>query len=211
MSRMIVPAILTETKEELLRMCNLCASFCDYAQIDIMDGKFVPSKSVTVKDLTGLRLPIENEAHLMVEKPLEWLEAFKEMGTKRVIIHFEINENHEKVISEIKKAGLGAGIAINPDTRINAFKHLLNKVDSVLFMSVIPGFYGSPFIPEVLEKISEFKKMYPKICTGIDGGVKADNIIRIMASGVDYACVGSAILKAKNPETAYLAIRDTNE
>ena len=107
---------------------------------------------------------------------------------------------------EIKGAGLEAGIAVNPLTKISDFKHLMDNVDSVLFMSVVPGFYGSQFIPEVLTKISEFKKLYQEKCTGIDGGVKLDNIARVAATGVDYVCVGSAILKAKDPKAAYLEI-----
>ena len=206
MQKLIVPAILTEEKQELIRMCALCSSFCDYVQIDIMDGKFVQSKSVTVDNLKDLRLPVKSEAHLMVENPLEWLEVFKKIGSKRIIFHFEINEDHEKIITEIKNAGMDVGIAVNPSTKINVFKHLLSIIDSVLFMSVIPGFYGSKFIPEVLTKISEFKRLYPGKCTGIDGGVKLDNITRVAASGVDYICVGSAILKAEDPGAAYLVI-----
>ncbi len=208
MQKMIVPAILTQSKQELMAMCTLCSGFCNYAQIDIMDGKFVSSKSIVINDMSNLRLSIKNEAHLMVEKPLEWLGMFKNLGTRRIIFHFEIKENHEKVIKEIKTAGFEAGIAINPDTKISALEHLLVLVDSVLFMSVIPGFYGSKFIPEVLDKISKFKKLYPEKCTGIDGGLKLDNITRVMASGADYACVGSAILKAKNPKAAYLAFKE---
>ncbi|MFA5270838.1 MAG: ribulose-phosphate 3-epimerase [Candidatus Omnitrophota bacterium] len=206
MKKIIVPAILTEDKQELVRMCALCAGFCSSVQIDIMDGKFVPSKSVTVDDLADLRLSMESEAHLMVEDPLEWLEVFKKIGSKRIIFHFEIKKDHEKIINELKNAGLEAGIAINPSTKISTFSHLLDKVESVLFMSVVPGFYGSKFIPEVLEKIQKFKKIYPQKCTGIDGGVKPDNIARVVRSGVDYICVGSAVLKAEDPKAAYLAM-----
>ncbi|MFA6282300.1 MAG: ribulose-phosphate 3-epimerase [Candidatus Omnitrophota bacterium] len=206
MKKLIVPAILTESKQELIRMCTLCGGFCDYVQIDIMDGKFVQSKSVSAGDLKNLHLPVKSEAHLMVENPLEWLDVFKKIGSKRIIFHFEIKSAHEKIITEIKNAGMEAGIAINPSTEIKTLKHLIEKIDSVLFMSVIPGFYGSKFIPEVLTKISEFKRLYPYKCVGIDGGVKLDNMARVAASGVDYICVGSAILKAENPKTAYLAI-----
>lgn len=211
MRKMIVPAILTESKQELIRMCALCSGFCDFVQIDIMDGRFVPSKSVIVADLTDLKLSVKSEAHLMVEKPLEWLEVFKKMGSKRIIFHFEVEEDHEKIINGIKNAGLQVGIAINPPTEISDFSHLLNKVDSVLFMSVVPGFYGAKFIPEVLEKISKFKKIYPEKCAGIDGGVKPDNIARVEACGVDYICVGSAILKAEDPKAAYLALEKIYE
>ncbi|MFA5337684.1 MAG: ribulose-phosphate 3-epimerase [Candidatus Omnitrophota bacterium] len=203
----VVPAILTDKKEELIDMANNCSKFCDYLQIDVMDGKFVPSKSISVADLKNIRFPVKSEAHLMVTDPLEWVEAFKNAGAHRIIYHFEIQDQHLRIIDKIKKQNLEVGLAINPSTRINDFSFLVDKLDSVLFMSVIPGFYGSKFIPEVLDKIKEFKKIYPSKCAGIDGGVKADNVSTIAQSGVDYVCVGSAILRATNPKDAYLKIK----
>lgn len=205
----VVPAILTDKKEELLDMVNNCSHFCNYVQIDIMDGKFVPSKSISLADLESVRFPIKSEAHLMVTEPLLWIEAFKAAGSHRIIYHFEIENEHSRIIDTIKKQNLEVGLAINPSTKIKDFDFLVNKLDCVLFMSVIPGFYGSKFIPEVLGKIKEFKNLYPDKCAGIDGGVKADNISTIAQSWVDYVCVGSAILKAASPKDAYLEIKDS--
>jgi len=204
----VVPAILTDKKEKLIDMVDSCSKFCDYVQIDIMDGRFVPSKSISVADFKNVRFPIKSEAHLMVAEPLEWIEAFKNAGSHRIIYHFEIPNEHSRIIEAIKKLNLEVGLAINPSTQIKDFSFLVDKLDSVLFMSVIPGFYGSKFIPEVLDKIKEFKKIYPGKCAGIDGGVKAANVSTIAQSGVDYVCVGSAILNAANPKNAYLEIKD---
>jgi ribulose-phosphate 3-epimerase len=168
-----------------------------------MDGEFVPSLSVGRPELGGLKLPLSCEAHLMVSRPLDWFEALGKIGIKKLIYHFEIQAEHKNILSEIKRAGLGAGIAVNPDTKISEFEFLLEGTDSVLFMAVNPGFYGSPFIPGVLEKIKAFKKKFPKVHTGIDGGVKLDNLIEVRDSGVDYICVGSAIFKEKNPRLAF--------
>jgi len=206
--RNVVPAILTDKREELLKMVNDCSNFCSYIQIDIMDGKFVPSKSISVEDLRNISFPVKSEAHLMVEEPLEWLEAFKAAGSSRIIFHFEIQKEYLKIINAIRKQNLEVGIAINPSTRINDFSFLVDKIDCVLFMSVVPGFYGSKFIPEVLDKIKEFKKLHPDKCTGIDGGVKTDNVIAVAQSSVDYICVGSAILKAADPKNAYCKIKN---
>ena len=201
---MIIPALLTSEKKELIGMVKSCANFTNYVQIDIMDGEFVSSKSVEAKDLEGWKSPVGCEAHLMVNDPLIWIEPFKELGAKRILYHFEIEKNHAQIIETIKGAGLEAGIAVNPQTKIDQFKHLIDKVDAVLFMSVNPGFYGAPFIPEVLDKIAEFKQRYPDKITEIDGGVKLDNLLTVKASGVDHICVGSAILKADSPKNAYL-------
>jgi ribulose-phosphate 3-epimerase len=200
---MIVPELLTNNRDELIRMMDLCSEFTDYVQIDIMDGEFVPSKSVDVQDLNGIRSFVRSEAHLMVCDPLIWIDAFKGIGTEKIIYHFEIDANHKEIISRIKAAGLKAGIAVNPATKIEEFGFLTKEVDTFLFMSVNPGFYGAQFIPEVLEKIRSFKGRYPDKIVGIDGGVKFDNLRSIRDSGIDYICVGSAILKNPDPKKAY--------
>jgi len=205
---MIIPALLTDCAKELEFMLNECKKFTDYVQIDIMDGKFVPSKSIGPKELKTLKPIIGCEAHLMVEDPLTWIEPFRAIGANRVIYHFEINRDHSKIISKLKENGFSVGIAVNPSTAISEFSHLGEAIDTVLFMSVNPGFYGAPFIPQVLSKIKEFKSKFPKKLVGIDGGVKFDNLSVIKATGVDYICVGSAILKAEDKGQAYQRFLD---
>jgi len=205
---MIVPALLTDCAKELVFMLKECKKFTDYVQIDIMDGKFVSSKSIGPKELKTLKPIISCEAHLMVEDPLDWIEPFKAIGANRIIYQFEIKNDHTKVISKLKENNFSVGIAINPSTAISEFKHLIEDIDTVLFMSVNPGFYGAPFIPEVLDKIKEFKSEFPDKLAGIDGGVKFDNVNMIKATGVDYICVGSAILKAENKKQAYQRFLD---
>lgn len=200
---MIIPAILTDKCQTLIEMVNVCKEFTDYVQIDIMDGIFVPSRSITVKDLNGLALSVKSEAHLMVKEPLKWLEAFKRLGSQRIIYHFEIKAHHPTIIEAIRKMRFEVGLAINPRTTITDIQSLVDKVDMVLFMSVNPGFYGAQFLPEVLKKIKEFKKFFPDKIVGIDGGIKLDNIRRVWGVGIDYIYVGSAILKSKNPKDAY--------
>ncbi len=200
---MIVPALLTDNREELRRMVNLCAGFTDYVQIDIMDGEFVPSRSIGPQDLENWRPSTRCEAHLMVNDPLRWLEPFRRIGINRIIYHFEIERDHLEIISKLREMNMEVGIAVNPSTSLDSLEFLVEKADTFLFLSVDPGFYGSPFIPEVLEKVRDFKNKYPQKMTGIDGGIKLDNVLNAKDAGADYACVGSAILKTKNPEDAY--------
>jgi ribulose-phosphate 3-epimerase len=96
-----------------------------------------------------------------------------------------------------------AGIAINPETPVSLLYPLTDMLDSVLFMSVHPGFYGSTFIPEVLDKITEFHRLHPRIETGIDGGIKENNISLVAGTGVNSICVGSAIFCRKDPAAGY--------
>ncbi len=200
---MIVPALLTSDRREFTDMIKTCAEFTDYVQIDIMDGEFVPSKSIGIVDLEGFKAPLRCEAHLMVLDPVAWIKPFKNIGAERIVYHFESSKNHLEVISKIRESGLGAGIAINPPTSIAEFEFLAEEVDTVLFMSVNPGFYGSAFMPEVLAKIRAFKDKYPQKEAGIDGGIKLDKMIAVKKTGLDYICVGSAILKSNNPGQAY--------
>ena len=204
----IVPALLTDSKQQFNKMLEACTSFADLVQIDIMDGVFVPSTSIGPQDIESASTSIKSEAHLMVADPLSWLKPFKSLGTERIIYHFEIDTDHTKIIESIRSEGFRVGIAVNPPTSIEEFEKFVGLIDSVLFMSVNPGFYGAPFIPEVLDKIRAFKGKYPDKLTGIDGGVKLDNVCAVADSGVDYICVGSAILKAKDPSLAHKQISE---
>ncbi|HAS04326.1 MAG TPA: ribulose-phosphate 3-epimerase [Dehalococcoidia bacterium] len=199
----IVPAILTDNAEALGKMLYLSQLFTDFVQIDIMDGLFVSSKSITVVDISAIKTTLRWEAHLMVNKPEKYIDDFAKAGADQIIFHYEATEIPDKIINMIHNVGLRAGIAVNPDTEIMALDSLVNKLDSVLFMSVIPGFYGSKFIPEVLNKISDFCNKYPNIPVGIDGGIKENNIETVAKSRVSYICVGSAVFCQDNPAESY--------
>jgi len=199
----IVPAILTDDPEALTQMARQAAGFADFVQVDIMDGKFVPSRSVTWQDLTNIPLEFKWEAHLMVNHPEAQLAGFKQAGASRIVFHYEATPSPGEVIKAIRNSGLEAGLAINPGTPVSTILPMVGEVDAVLFLSVNPGFYGAPFIPEVLDKIREFLKLRPDTETGIDGGVKESNIAEIARTGVSYICVGSAIFRAPDPAASF--------
>ena len=198
-----VPAILTDDPRVLEKLVSQTETFTDYAQFDIMDGEFVPSRSVSCEQIAGLKTKLAWEAHLMVLHPEDCLEDFKKAGAQRIVFHYEATPNPERIIRKIKKLGLKAGLAINPETPIDAVTPLVDKLDSVLFLSVNPGFYGAKFIPEVLDKISGFHKAYPRMETGIDGGIKENNIGQIARGGVNVIYIGSAIFLQPDPAESY--------
>jgi ribulose-phosphate 3-epimerase len=204
----IVPAVLTDSPETLKDMFYELEKFTDFVQIDIMDGKFVPSLSITAKDISILKTDLKWEAHLMVENPENYIQDFIKAGAQRIIFHYEAAKSPESIIIRIKGNGLKAGIAINPATAASKIYPLIDKLDCVLFMSVQPGFYGSKFIPEVLPKITNFHKLYPHIETGIDGGIKENNISLVAGTGVNSICVGSAIFCQKDPAASYRHLKD---
>jgi len=198
-----VPAILTDDPIALGKMVLQTENFTDFAQFDIMDGRFVPSQSVSCEQIASLRTTLTWEAHLMVLHPENCLEEFKQAGAQKIVFHYEATSSPDQVIHQIKNLGMQAGLAINPETPTDVIRPLLDELDSVLFLSVNPGFYGAKFIPEVLDKIAAFRKAHPGMEIGIDGGVKEGNIVRIAETGVNVIYIGSAIFMQPDPADSY--------
>jgi ribulose-phosphate 3-epimerase len=199
----MVPAILTDDPAVLEKLVRQTEQFTDYAQFDIMDGQFVPSRSVSCIQIAALKMRLTWEAHLMVLHPENFLEEFHRAGAQKIVFHYEATPSPGKIIRLVRNLGMKAGLAVNPETPITAIIPLVNRLDSVLFLSVNPGFYGAKFIPEVLEKIVAFRKAYPEMEIGIDGGIKESNIAQIARSGVDVIYVGSAIFLQPQPAASY--------
>lgn len=199
----LVPAILTDNPETLEIMIRQAETFTNFVQIDIMDGKFVPSKSITWQDIANLTMKLSWEAHLMVEHPEDYLEDFKRIGAGKAIFHHEATTTPKDVIRLARQIGLKVGLAINPETPPSAISSLVGEIDSVLLLSVQPGFYGAKFIPEVMEKVKELRRARPDIEIGMDGGIKENNMVQVARSGVDAICVGSAIFLQPDPEKSY--------
>ncbi len=199
----VVPAILTGDPQALESMIRQSESFTSWVQFDIMDGKFVPSRSITARQLASIPMRLGWEAHLMVKNPEKYLTGFKRAGAQKVVFHHEATGSPLKVISLARALGLEVGLAINPDTPLSAILPLVDKVDSILFLSVYPGFYGKEFIPGVLDKIREFGSLCPDTESGIDGGIKEDNITTVAQTGVDFIYVGSAIFRQQDPGGSY--------
>lgn len=200
----VVPAILTDDHRALETMLRQAESFATHVQFDLMDGEFVPSRSVTWEHLAGLHTKLSWEAHIMVLHPEDYFEGLRQAGARKVIFHYEATPSPREVISRARELDLEVGLAINPETSVSSIIPLASEVDSVLFLSVHPGFYGSRFIPEVLDKIVEFSSARPDMEVGIDGGVKEGNIAQIVVRArPDAIYVGSAIFLQPDPGESY--------
>lgn len=199
----VVPAILTDDPKTLKTMVEQAEAFATWVQFDIMDGRFVPSQSVTYKHLATLTISFDWEAHLMVEHPEEYIEGLFKAGANKVVFHYEATPSAEEIISLAKGFNLKVGLALNPETPVLSIAPLASEVDSVLFLSVHPGFYGQSFLPEVLDKVQELRRLHPDLELGIDGGIKEGNIIQVAQAGADYICVGSAIFLNPNPGESF--------
>lgn len=199
----VVPAILTDDPKALENMLHQSETFTDYVQIDIMDGKFVPSSSITAEHLAALKTKLGWEAHLMVVHPEVCLEDFQKAGAQKVVFHYEATDSPQELIVLARNLGLKVGMAVNPETPISAVLPLAGELDGILFLSVHPGFYGAKFLPEVLDKLKEFRNSGYTAEIGIDGGIKESNIVRIAQSGADVIFVGSAIFLQPEPGKSF--------
>jgi ribulose-phosphate 3-epimerase len=196
----IVPAILTNDPADLELKVRQAESFCGLAQIDIMDGKFVPSTSVGFEDLKKVKTKLYLEVHLMVLEPEKYFDGFISAGAKRILFHYEATKKSAELLKLLRSKGISPGIVINPGTKTEEVQPLFNDIDMLLLMAVVPGFYGAPFIPEVLDKAKAISKMKKKFILSLDGGVKLDNFLDIVNSGVEQIDVGSAIFKGEPGE-----------
>jgi ribulose-phosphate 3-epimerase len=199
----IVPAILTENPEALAKMVRQAETFADFVQVDIMDGRFVPSSSIACGDLVAVNPKLRWEAHLMVKQPEEQLHCFARAGAEKIVFHFEATLSPLRIIKLIRHLGIKVGLAVNPETPFTTTLSLADSVDSVLFLTVHPGFYGARFLPEVLDKVIELRSRKPNLEIGVDGGIKESNITEVTKLGLDYICVGSAIFVQPDPAEAF--------
>jgi ribulose-phosphate 3-epimerase len=200
----LVPAILAEDARVLEQLVRQADNFADYVQFDVMDGQFVPPRSVDSRDITASKPAFKWEAHLMIFNPDCRLTDFAQAGARRLIFHFEAVTEPLEVIGRIKGMKVEAGVAVNPETSLSFLtRRLAGELDSILFLSVHPGYYGRPFIPEVLDKIREYRRSFPGLSIGIDGGINEANITEAARAGANEICVGSAIFAQANPAEAY--------
>jgi ribulose-phosphate 3-epimerase len=200
----IIPAILVSTFDEFKNQITRITGLFDLAQIDIMDGEFVPNKSFEEIDQIN---EIDNlpdlELHLMVKHPLTELEKWTTIkNIKKIIFHIESNDNPKQVINFARGKCWQVGIAVNPETPLIKIESYLEKIDEVLFMTVNPGKQGSPFLPEIGEKIKEFAEFNPRPLIAVDGGINENNIAMVKSWGTEIFCVGSYLTMAEDIKIA---------
>lgn len=198
----ILPAILAHTKKELEQQLSRL-KWAKEVQLDVMDGRFVPGKTYSLKETARKLKGKKVQAHLMVENPERYLPR---LGFATEIIYHA--KTGKELIERIQRTGKKAGIAFNPEVRADKYERLLKKADVAQVMTVKPGKMGSKFLPEQLKKIKHIKKINPKLKVGVDGGVSSKNMAKIKKAGADFAAAGSAIQKADNPKEAYKKLQE---
>ncbi len=202
----VIPTILSFNKKVFLSKLEKLRKISEEIQIDFMDKKFVPTKSVALEDVPSLkRYKNIFEAHLMVENPKEWVRGLKDKGFRRAIFHLETQRNDEerkKIIRNIKRAGMEPIIAINPETKVERVYPFLKLVKKVLFLGVSPGKEHQKFKLKVYNKIRKLREKDKKIIIQIDGGVNPFVAGKLKALGVNIINSGSFISSSRNPGKA---------
>ena len=219
---MIAPSILSADFARLgEEVDNVLAAGADIVHFDVMDNHYVPN--LTIGPLVcealrshGVTAPID--VHLMVKPVDRIIPDFAKAGATYITFHPEGSEHVDRSLQVVRDNGCKAGLVFNPATPLDYLKYAIDKVDMVLLMSVNPGFGGQSFIPYVLDKAKEVRRMIDasgrEIRLEIDGGVKVDNIRAVAEAGVDTFVAGSAIFGAKQDSdpnhynTVVAAMRD---
>ncbi len=213
--KQLAPSILSADFGNLsqqIRMIEIGGA--DLVHCDIMDGKFVPNISFgpmvvkAVRELTKLPLDV----HLMIDKPENYIEDFRNAGADLLSVHFEGVHHLDRIINRIKEIGAKAGVVLNPATPLNMIENILENIDFVLLMSVNPGFGGQKYINYVTRKISDLasirEKYNYKFLIEVDGGVDENNIKSISIAGCDIFVAGSSIFKKSNITAATVNLKN---
>jgi len=197
----IIPAIIAKDFQELQDKINKVEPYTQWAQLDIMDGKFVNNSTWNEpKDLKNLETNLNLEVHLMVNHPEEVIDKWIESGVKRIIFHYKATDKHGEILAKIKKAGLEAGLALNPEVPLSVLDNFIEKLDLILIMTVNPGFGGQGFLNESVDKIRQLRKKYENVKIEVDGGINLETAPKVIEAGANILAVGSAIFKSDNIE-----------
>lgn len=198
----IVPAILVKTVDELNQRVKEVEPYVNRIQVDIMDGIFVPNKTIQPEDMKGFKTKLMKEAHLMVNDNEKYVDAFLDLGFDMIIVHHESCKDIPGIIKKVKKRGKKIALAVNPPTPLSAIKDYLNNLDMVLIMTVNPGFSGQGFIQEVLPKIRELRRMKKNLDIEVDGGIKKENAKLVAEAGANILASASGIYSFENKKEA---------
>ena len=185
----------------------------DFIHVDVMDGHFVPNLTIGPPVIKALKknCSIKFDVHLMISPVHKYIEAYSDAGADIITIHPEATNDLSASISKIKELKKKVGVSLNPETKVEVIKDYLDKIDLVLIMSVNPGFGGQKFMPKVLDKIKELKKIQKDknidFDIEIDGGINFENSKIAIEAGANILVSGTTIFKSNNGDIKKISIR----
>ena len=177
-------------------------SGAQYVHIDVMDGHFVPNINFGPGVVSAIRPATDMilDVHLMISEPQKYIDAFLDAGSDIITVHAECDAPFRDMAQKIKSRGKKFAISINPATDIAVIEPYADLLDMILVMSVNPGFGAQSFIESCLDKVALLRKKYPSIDIEVDGGIKLDNVKRVIDAGANVIVAGSAIFGGENVE-----------
>lgn len=214
MSIMVCPSILSADFSRLAEeIQDVEVKGADCIHLDLMDGHFVPNLTFGVPVVAALRsctkLPFD--AHLMVEHPETYIDGLAKAGVQYVTVHQEACIHLDRVLQQIREAGMKCGVALNPATPVSTLSCVASQLDMILIMSVNPGFGGQKFIPYALTKIRQANEILAaagntQAVIEVDGGVNAKTVQAVKDAGASFLVAGSAVFGAADRKAAIAAL-----
>ena len=209
---LIAPSLLSADFARLGEEAQRVAD-ADWLHFDVMDAHFVPNLTFGLPVMQAVLAvsPVPLDCHLMIEDPGRWAPGYAEAGARNVTVHAEACEDPRAVARDVRAAGALAGLAVNPGTPLESCLDVLPDFDTLLVMSVEPGFGGQSFIADVLAKVRTARRLVDAgelaLIVEIDGGINSDTIEQAAEAGVDMFVAGSAVYGADDPGKAIAALR----
>lgn len=203
----VAPSVLSANFGRLNEEVASVEPYSDLIHVDVMDGHFVSNITIGAPIVKCIETELPLDVHLMIESPEDYIEDFVKAGADYITVHFEACKDVKSALKMIQRYGIGVGISVKPETKVQILKPYLHLLDLILIMSVEPGFGGQKFMSSALGKIKWLREQGFKGEISVDGGINAETGSMCARAGASILVAGNYIFGAKNRAKACEALR----